>query len=241
MPGRGESRVITFSKSSILLAILCILLLQESSLAAAEPTHSKEPEISNHLFRHPVIIIDAGHGGIDGGTSAEDLLEKDINLAISQKIFMILKSKGYPVVLNRDDDYALSDDNHWLRSHSRHMRDLAQRKGLSDHVPSDSIVSIHVNWSKKSRTHGPIVLHQQEARSYMLADSIQQSLNEMYDTNRQVEWGKPFYLLNHVNKPSVIVEAGFISNPEDRSVLSSKAGQRRLPKRLAQALFITCR
>ncbi|MCM3783083.1 N-acetylmuramoyl-L-alanine amidase [Neobacillus mesonae] len=198
----------------------------------AEPKHVKDPEISHHLFRHPVIIIDAGHGGIDGGTSAEDLLEKDINLAISQKVYMMLKSKGYAVVLNRNDDYALSDDNTWLKSHSRHMRDLAQRKGLSDHLPSDLIVSIHVNWSKKSRTHGPIVLHQDEARSYLLANSIQDSLNQMYQTNRQVEWGKPFYLLNHVNKPSVIVEAGFISNSVDRAVLGNASGQ----KKIAQAI-----
>lgn len=77
--------MLNYKKSSIVLAILCILLLQETPSTAAEPKHNKEPEISNYLFRHPVIIIDAGHGGIDGGTSADDLLEKDINLAISQK------------------------------------------------------------------------------------------------------------------------------------------------------------
>ncbi|WP_249435869.1 N-acetylmuramoyl-L-alanine amidase [Paenibacillus sp. Marseille-Q4541] len=208
-----------------------------ASAAPAEQNHNQNEHVSHAAFRHPVIIIDAGHGGIDGGTSADDLLEKDINLSISRKMYMMLKSKGYAVVLNRNEDYALSDDNTWLKSRSRHLKDLAQRKELSVEIPSDLIVSVHVNWSKKEHSHGPIVLHQQEGRSYLLAESIQSSLNSMYQTDRQVEWGKPFYLLNYVKKPAVIVEAGFISNSGDREMLSTAAGQKKIAEAISSGII----
>ncbi|MEF3352294.1 N-acetylmuramoyl-L-alanine amidase [Paenibacillus sp. GYB006] len=219
--------------------LFLFLFLIGSANATAAPTapQKEDDHVSHAAFRHPVIIIDAGHGGIDGGTSANDLLEKNINLSISQKVYMMLKSKGYAVVLNRNGDYALSDDNTWLKSRSRHLKDLAQRKGLSDELPSEIIVSVHVNWSKKEKLHGPVVLHQREGRSYMLAESIQSSLNTMYQTDRQVEWGKPFYLLNYIKKPAVIVEAGFISNLQDREMLSSSRGQKKIAEAISAGII----
>lgn len=218
-------------------SVLFLFLIGSVNGAAAPVPQVEEDHVSHAAFRHPVILIDAGHGGIDGGTSADDLLEKNINLAISQKVYLMLKSKGYAVVLNRNGDYALSDDNTWLKSNSRHLKDLAQRKGLIDELPSDLIVSIHVNWSKKEKSHGPVVLHQREGKSYMLAESIQSSLNTMYQTDRQVEWGKPFYLLNYVKKPAVIVEAGFISNLQDREMLRSNRGQKKIAEAISAGII----
>lgn len=227
-----------FLAKQIWICLSVLFLLLNSALTAfAEPAKEQNDHVSHSVFRHPVIIIDAGHGGIDGGTSADDLLEKDINLSIARKMYMILKSRGYAVVLNRNGDYALSDDNTWLKTRSRHLKDLAQRKELSNEIPSDLIVSIHVNWSKREKSHGPVVLHQQEGRSYMLAESIQNSLNSMYQTDRQVEWGKPFYLLNYVKKPAVIVEAGFISNSDDREVLRSTAGQKKIAEAISSGII----
>ncbi|WP_160033074.1 N-acetylmuramoyl-L-alanine amidase family protein [Paenibacillus sp. An7] len=219
-------------------SVLFLFLIGSVNGAATPAVLQKDDDhVSHAAFRHPVIIIDAGHGGIDGGTSADDLLEKNINLAISQKMYLMLKSKGYAVVLNRNGDYALSDDNTWLKSRSRHLKDLAQRKALSEELPSEIIVSIHINWSKKEKSHGPVVLHQREGKSYMLAESIQSSLNTMYQTDRQVEWGKPFYLLNYVKKPAVIVEAGFISNLQDREMLRSSRGQKKIAEAISAGII----
>lgn len=188
-----------------------------------------------HAFPEPVILIDAGHGGIDGGTSYGDILEKDINLAISRRLYMILRSHGYRTILNRTGDYALSDDNRWLNSRSRHIRDLAQRKELSEQVPSSIVVSLHVNWGRNKAKRGPVVLHQDEARSALLAGSLQHALEDLYDLKRftQPELGKPFYLLKHVDSPAVIVETGFISNAEDRAMLISTRGQ----QKIAEAIY----
>ncbi|GAB1155666.1 hypothetical protein YWY31_16910 [Paenibacillus illinoisensis] len=192
---------------------------------------------THHAFAAPVILLDVGHGGIDGGTSDEGVLEKDINLAISQKVYLLLRSKGYAVIINRLGDYALSDENRWLNSRSRHRRDLAQRKSLSEEVSTDIVVSIHGNWSPKSSTRGPVVLYQNEGRSFLLADSIQTELNHLFGTRREVVWGKPFYLLNQIKHPAVIVETGFLSNAEDRAMLNDPAEQKRIAQSIVDGII----
>lgn len=187
-----------------------------------------------HAFPEPVILIDAGHGGIDGGTSYGELLEKDINLAIARRLYMVLRSHGYRTILNRTGDYALSDDNRWLGSRSRHIRDLAQRKQLTEELPAEIVVSIHVNWGRNKTKRGPLVLHQDEGHSALLASSLQNSLEALYGTSSHpTQLGKTFYLLKHSDSPAVIVETGFISNAEDRNMLISKRGQ----QAIAEAIY----
>ncbi|MDU4694645.1 MULTISPECIES: N-acetylmuramoyl-L-alanine amidase family protein [Paenibacillus] len=199
------------------------------------PAAADEGKDLRHAFPEPVILIDAGHGGIDGGTSYEQILEKDINLEIGRRLYVVLRSHGYRTILNRTGDYALSDDNRWLRSRSRHLRDLAQRKELSEQLPASIVVSLHVNWGRNASKRGPLVLHQNEGRSALLAASIQRSLERFYrlDAPRTPELGKPFYLLNHIDCPAVIVETGFLSNAEDRAILTNRRGQ----QRIAEALY----
>lgn len=192
---------------------------------------------SYHAFAKPVILIDVGHGGVDGGTSHKGLLEKDINLAIGQKLYLILRSQGYPAVLNRDKDYALSDDNRWLHSKSRHLKDLAQRKSLTEQLPTSLVVSLHVNWAKRTEKRGPIVLYQDEGSSYLLAERIQHSLNRLFCMNKETVYGKPFYLLNKIPHPAVIVENGFISNEQDRAMLSADRGQKNIAEAIAEGII----
>lgn len=183
-----------------------------------------------------MILIDAGHGGVDGGTSYGNLLEKDITLAISRKLYVLLRSDGFDTVLNRFGDYAPSDENHWLRSSSRHMRDLAQRKELAKVLPASLVVSIHVNWSASPKHHGPLVLYRQEGRSLMLATAIQGQLNKLYGVEVNSKPGKPFYLLKKTPATTVIVETGFISNPVDRSKLISRQGQKEIAEAIANGI-----
>ncbi|MGF9695414.1 MULTISPECIES: N-acetylmuramoyl-L-alanine amidase family protein [Paenibacillus] len=236
-----------------LIGINFMLLTPAQAISAAIPSpHSIPKSVSpsllpvtdgdayrstHHAFAAPVILLDVGHGGIDGGTTEHGVLEKDINLAISQKVYLLLRSKGYAVIINRLGDYALSDENRWLNSRSRHRKDLAQRKSLSEEVSTDIVVSIHANWSPKSATRGPIVLHQKEGRSYLLAESIQTELNHLFGTQRGVVWGKPFYLLNQVKQPAVIVETGFLSNAKDRAMMSDPAEQKHIAQSIADGII----
>ncbi|MFS0869866.1 N-acetylmuramoyl-L-alanine amidase [Paenibacillus xylanilyticus] len=236
-----------------LIGINLILLTPAQAISAAIPSTQPIPKSvspsllpvtdgdayrsTHHAFAAPVILLDVGHGGIDGGTTDHGVLEKDINLAISQKVYLLLRSKGYAVIINRLGDYALSDENRWLNSRSRHRKDLAQRKSLSEEVSTDIVVSIHANWSPKSATRGPVVLHQKEGRSYLLAESIQTELNQLFGTQRGVVWGKPFYLLNQVKQPAVIVETGFLSNAKDRAMMSDPAEQKHIAQSIADGII----
>lgn len=192
-----------------------------------------------HPFAYDVILIDVGHGGIDGGTSYGTILEKDINLAISRRLFMLLRQEGYHCVLNRDADYALSDDNRWHRTSSRHRRDLSQRKQLSKELPTKMVVSVHVNWGKNPSKGGGIVLHQAEGRSTALAAIIQDQLNQVYRNHNTIMVGKPYYLLNTTDVPAVIVETGFLIMRKTVIYLRAVMVKCALPKRLQMGLLAT--
>lgn len=183
------------------------------------------------------IIIDAGHGGIDGGTSYQGILEKDINLEIALLTYQLLKKKNSNVILNRTGDYALSDHNHWLHSRSRHRRDLAQRKELAVEIKPLAMVSLHVNWSRNRDARGPIVLHQQNEASIKLAEHLQNSLNKVYGTKKKPVLGKTYYLLNRTDCPTVIVEMGHLSNAQDREMLTSKRGKKAIAAAIAEGLL----
>nr|WP_246431772.1 N-acetylmuramoyl-L-alanine amidase [Paenibacillus endophyticus] len=183
-----------------------------------------------------VVIIDAGHGGIDGGASAADILEKDINLAIARKLYLVLRSQHIPAVLNRNGDYALSDDNRWHLTRSRHRKDLSQRRQLTEEIDSELLISLHVNWSKKPTERGPLVLHQSSGESSLLAFCIQDALNRQQNTAFLPREGKPFYLLKRVADPSVIVEMGFISSAADRTMLTDPVRQQEVAEAIASGI-----
>ncbi|MFC4810077.1 N-acetylmuramoyl-L-alanine amidase family protein [Paenibacillus sp. GCM10023250] len=182
------------------------------------------------------VLIDVGHGGIDGGAHHEQILEKDINLAVAKKVYTMLRSQGIRTVLNRNGDYALSDDNRWNPGASRHRRDLSQRSQLTKEISTQILVSIHVNWAPDRTEHGPLVLHQNEGESALLAFCIQDALNRGQNTRGLPRVGKPFYLLNVVRQPAVIVEMGFISHEGDRRMLTDAAKQTELAAAIASGV-----
>jgi len=195
------------------------------------------PTTIKHSLPNADVLIDAGHGGIDSGTHWKDIYEKDINLAIAKKLYLLLRSKGLKVILNRDGDYALSDDNRWHITRSRHRRDLSQRRGLSDELNASAFISIHVNWAPRGGKRGPLVIHQSEGRSAVLASFIQDSLNQQQGRYRLPQVAKQFYLLNQVQAPSVIVETAFLNDPDDRMMLTSIPGQNRIAAAIANGIM----
>jgi len=182
------------------------------------------------------VIIDAGHGGVDSGSFYNDLYEKDINLQVAKLLYDELAQRGRHVILNRTGDYALSEENEWLNNRSRHIKDLAQRAHLAAQLSPKLMVSLHVNWARNPRVSGPLMIYQQSPQSLTLAQLIQHSVNELYESGRQPVAGKRYYLLNHSDCPTVIVEMGFITNQHDRTMLVSPKHQRRIAKAIAAAI-----
>lgn len=218
-----------------LIAMLVLSVNGTHTAAAAIPLQSV---LIGHDWALPntVVIIDVGHGGIDGGASFGDTLEKDINLAVARMLYEILRSQGIAVVMNRTGDYALSEDNRWHTGGSRHRRDLSQRRQLTEEIDSELLVSLHVNSSKKPSKHGPLVLHQTSGESALLAFCIQDALNRQQNTNFLPREGKPFYLLRRIQQPSVIVEMGFISSERDRAMLTDPAKQQEIAEAVASGI-----
>jgi len=188
------------------------------------------------FFPVTAVIIDAGHGGIDGGAAFGNIYEKDINLDVGKRLYALLQSRGIPAILNRTHDYALSDDNRWHRTSSRHLRDLSQRMGLTREIEHVIFVSLHVNAGKNSRAHGPIVLHQHQGESYLLATSIQSEMNALFKTaKRPVEVDK-IYVLKYVKSPAVLIELGFITNENDRARLTTPHEQTKIANSIADGI-----
>ncbi|CAG7630851.1 hypothetical protein PAESOLCIP111_03236 [Paenibacillus solanacearum] len=227
-----------FHPFKIVLVTLLVALCAWAPPADASPDKFLLPEIrANHpALTHADVLIDVGHGGIDPGTSYGTLLEKDINLAIAKKTFECLRKKGYVVMLNRSGDYALSSENGWLRTRSRHIKDLAQRSHLANEVKPKMLISLHVNSARRPEKRGPLVLHQKNERSKQLAAALQAALNPLYGVSETPVYGRTYYLLKHTQVPAVIVELGFITNAEDRSLLQKSNMQWTISDKIAQGV-----
>jgi N-acetylmuramoyl-L-alanine amidase len=208
----------------ILVLFLCLYKTSDAYALANAP-----------LLPNADIIIDVGHGGIDSGALHGKYQEKDMNLAISKKTYKLLKKKGYHVIINRTEDYALSEDNKWSFG-GRHRKDLAQRSGLANTIKPKMMLSMHINWSGKSDRRGPLVIYQNQSDSILLAQLLQESLNRVYGMEEKPVLGKKYYVLRHTKCPSVIVELGFISNKTDRKLLNDSHHQAKLAKAISTAI-----
>jgi N-acetylmuramoyl-L-alanine amidase len=209
---------------AVLLLSICICLTC-TEIAA----HASDP-----LLPEADVLIDVGHGGIDSGAIFGKYEEKAMNLAISKKTYKLLKKKGFRVIINRNTDYALSDDNTWS-SGGRHRKDLAQRSGIANTIKPKMMLSMHINAGKADR-HGPLVIYQNQSDSILLAHLLQQSLNRIYGTDELPVLGKKYYVLKHTKYPSVIVELGFITNKKDRKLLSDSHHQTKLAEAISTAV-----
>jgi N-acetylmuramoyl-L-alanine amidase len=212
---------------TILLLSLCLCMANSDSYAFAS---DRDP-----LLPNADVIIDVGHGGIDSGTLYGKYQEKDLNLAISKKTYKLLRKKGYRVIINRTEDYALSEDNKWYFG-SRHRKDLAQRSGIANTINPKMMLSMHINWSGKSYRRGPLVIYQNQSESILLAHILQESLNRFYGMEEQPVLGKKYYVLRNTKCPAVIVELGFISNKSDRKLLNNSHHQTKLAEAITQAI-----
>lgn len=189
-----------------------------------------------------IIVIDPGHGGIDGGTNIGNILEKDINLSISLKLKDLLSKKGATVIMTRDIDVSL--DDHIIGNGSRHREDLEARVKIIDESKADIFISIHVNHIKNVKKIGPIVFYDtnNQAQKY-LAEHMQDYLNniltykKMGITLKHVATAADYYILRNSIIPGVIVEMGFISNETDRKLLLEEDHQNEIVEQITKGVI----
>lgn len=188
----------------------------------------------------PVIIIDAGHGGEDGGTqSADGVLEKDINLSISLKLEKILKRYGYETVMIRNEDKMIYDEgSDTIRS--RKSSDLHNRMDIMKKYPGSIFLSIHQNHFSQSKYSGAQVFYcKKQQGSQALADCIQKSIvnNLQKENTRQIKAStSDVYLICNAVTTAVMVECGFLSNTEEAKKLSDNTYQYEMALAIAKGL-----
>ncbi len=186
---------------------------------AAAPDSTDGPPIT-------CVVIDAGHGGEDGGaSSAAGLVEKDVNLAVAEALREILEAAGVPTVMTRTEDKLLYDrgvDYHGRKK----VLDLAARRTIAEATPGCLLVSIHMNAFPQTQYAGMQVWYgPADGRSQAIASAIQAgSAVLMPDNHRKIkEAGSNIYLLDRLDSPAVLVECGFLSNPAEAARLEDEA------------------
>ncbi len=181
--------------------------------------------------------MDAGHGGEDGGAvGVNGLVEKEINLAIALALADDLKASNFPVVLVRDSDYSVGDQT--LSTVAERKRsDTKRRVQLVEETGDCILVSIHQNQFSQSQYKGAQMFYSpNNSESALLAECIRQSVVgslQPENTRQNKEAGEDIYLLTHCQVPGVIVECGFLSNPEEANLL----GQEEYQQDMAAAIY----
>ncbi len=180
------------------------------------------------------IFLDAGHGGPDSGALYRNIYEKDINLSIVKKLEKKLKEKGAQVFLTRDGDYDLSVPYTVNRKRS----DLSRRSNMINRSNCDLYISIHLNADTSTTYHGAQVFYDSKIKqNKKIAETIQADLKQYLYTTRDAKQKNDMYLFHRLDKPGVLVEIGYITNPNDRYLLMQKEYQEKVANILTDSII----
>ena len=213
----------------VILILFCFLFscfILEGEKINAEPT-----------LKNRIIVIDPGHGGLDGGAVAKDgTSEKNINLNISLYLKDLLEKSGCKVIMTRKTDVSLhNDENSSVKEKKR--SDLINRRNLANSSNADLLISIHLNYFQQEKYSGAQVFFERNHKeSEIIASILQQALIEKLDKeNKRVahKLDSKKILFEELKIPGVIVECGFLSNIEESRKLKDKNYQ----KKVAQAIY----
>ena len=206
-------------KKLILVFISIFLILSGNIVVKAEELNEK------------IILIDPGHGGIDGGAiSKNGTVEKEINLAIALKLRDSLEDRGYKVFMTRASDIGLYETGKSIKEKKR--EDLKKRVSLKTETNCDIFISIHENMFPQATCFGAQVWYASNADSERLANVVQDSIKAtVNDGNKRVAKpaGQAYLILrDKYEGASILVECGFLSNSDEESKLKTDNHQQLL-------------
>lgn len=202
-------------KNIIIVSVLIITALTFVFCFSALSTS----QIGNANASKIKIVLDAGHGGIDGGVSGvrTGVKESELNLKVVKKLEKYLIDAGMVVILTRSSEAGL----YGVASSSLKRKDMEKRRDIIESAKPDLVISIHMNkYSLSTRRGAQVFYKAEDEMGIKLANSVQSALNDMDKATRQYSALKgDYYILNCSNYPSIITECGFLSNPEDEALL----------------------
>lgn len=215
--------------------ILVVLIL---IITAQKGSQTVTTIVENQPMKNRVcVIIDPGHGGVDGGaTSSSGVLESQINLQISMRLNDVFRLLGRKTLMIRTEDISIHTDGSTISQ--KKVSDLKKRVKIVNETDNGLLISIHQNHFSDSRYYGPQVFYGNGQGSALLARDLQTALNQFLCPNsrRKIKNAKGIYLMEKILRPGVLIECGFLSNPEEDSKLNTPEYQ----KKLCSVIAATC-
>ena len=184
---------------------------------------------------HPVIVIDAGHGAPDGGSmGASGTREETVNLAVARRLDAMLGLIGYETVMTRTGPDCIASAGDTIRQ--KKQSDLKNRAAMVNVLPSAVVVSIHQNHFPDSRYSGPQVFYSSGGET--LGTAAQRALTAALapGSKRESKAAAGIYLMEHIDHPGILVECGFLSNPDEERKLNTPEHQKKIVAVLAAVL-----
>ena len=220
-----------FAKRKLIVLLIVILIFSTSIIQRATT------KVTFNKYKKITIVLDAGHGGIDGGSEGVNskVKESHLNLIMVKELEKLFTLQGFKIVLTRDGDYGLYGDE----SKGFKLRDLKKRVEITDKANAVVMLSIHMNkYSSKERRGVQVFYKQGSECSEMLAKKVQLSVNLLTEQPKMYNALKgDYYILNCNARCSIIVECGFLSSPIDEELLLSDTYRKKLAKAIYSGVF----
>ena len=215
--------------------LLVVVLL----LGAAQLGNDVVTVIANAqpVQRVHTIIIDAGHGGVDGGaTSCTGVLESNLNLQIALRLEDLLHLLGHRTIMIRRENISVYTEGDTIAQ--KKISDLKERVRIVNSTDNAVLISIHQNTFSDNRYGGAQVFYADTEESRQLANILQSSLVSTINngSNRQCKKAEGVYLMKQIDKTGILIECGFLSNPAEEALLRSDVYQRKLCCVIASAI-----
>ena len=183
------------------------------------------------------VIIDAGHGGVDGGaTSCTGVLESQLNLEIALRLEELMKLLGYESVMVRRTDISVYTEGETIAA--KKVSDLKQRVKIVNETENGILISIHQNKFSDSRYSGAQVFYAKDSQSKELATQLQASFISTLNpgSKRMAKQASGIYLMDKIKNPGILIECGFLSNLKEESMLRDPDYQKKLCSVIAATL-----
>ena len=205
-------KFLTIKKKTIVTVLcVCLILASVISVVAIKTSSMPKPEYT--------IVIDAGHGGRDGGAiGSSGVTESELNLKYAKELKSLCEDFGIGVVMTRSDMNGLYDES----APNKKKSEMERRKNIINTSNADLMISIHMNSFPLPSSSGAYVFYANGSdEGYSLAKSVQTSLCQSFDNAREYVSVGDYFVLNYSSIPSVLVECGFLSNPQEETNLKS--------------------
>ena len=193
--------------------------------------------LSGSVVTYPCVIVDAGHGGIDGGAvSCSGVHESEINLQIALKLEDLFHLLGIQTLMVRDTDRSVHTEGQTIAA--KKVSDIRERVRIANTTPKALYVSIHQNKFTDPQYYGAQVFYNSNSESREVAESLQTAFRTYLDANnkRQSKKASGIYVMEHINCTGILIECGFLSNPMEEANLRDDNYQKKISCTIATTI-----